>query len=187
MRAQDIRVGQILYWDASAGWQLAIRDQADRAVEVRGRFARYTRAVDQRTVVPARPGTGRAGVWCHSAASGEDHIIAPAQLRGLYADVIAGRLHPVRLSDDQHYAVQLLANGGSLHQSPSAAQGYYIKHGHVGRITVRKPTVEALLRLRFVERSTAPRANWWQEHDLLFTSDGQTWYDSHPRKPGVAR
>lgn len=187
MRAQDIRVGQVLYWDSSKSWQLQVADRPDRAVVVRGGYGRYSRAANQRDVVPARPAHGRAGVWCWSEAQQHHHIIPAAQLRGIYADVIAGkRGSEIKLSDEQHYVLQLLANDGSLHQGRSEFALFYIAHGRIGRVPVRKGTAGVLEKHGFIEKSTEPRARY-QDHDWLFTEPGQAWYKLNPRKEGTRR
>jgi hypothetical protein len=187
VRVQDIRVGQVLYWDGSKSWMLQVEDRPDRAVIVRGGYGRYSRAANARDVVPARPHQGRAGIWCWSEAQQWDHIIAAAQLRGHYADIIAGRRGGISLSDDQHYVLQLLADGGTLHQGVNEFQLFHVRHGKIGRVPVRKGTAKVLERHGFIEKSTAPRAFTWADIDWLFTKEAEAWYALNPRKQGVRR
>lgn len=186
MHARDIRLGQVLYWHNAQHWQLTITDDPKRAVTVMGTMSRWTYGVDGKTVVPARPQTGRIGVWCYSAHHDWHYILPLGHLRGVYADVIAGRITSdgVKLRDTQHYVVQLLANGGVLHRNAGEFKTYYVAHGKIGRVPVRTPTVQSLEKHGFIKLSNVER-DWYAPYTYEFTTDGQAWYQLNPRKPGT--
>lgn len=184
MRAGSIKIGAVLYWDSSKTWELSISDAPAHRVTVKGPMGRYTRAVGGHQIVRARQGTGRLGVW-GATPDGQEHIIPLAQLRGIHADVLAGTVGHIHLTDTQHYLVQLLAHDGLLQRNAQSARNYWVRHGHVGRIPVRTDTVKVLERHGFVEKSNVERPHWWTDYDYVFTAAGRQWYERNPRKEGT--
>lgn len=187
MKARDVAIGNVLYYDPRRAWQSAVSDSVAHKVSVLSAVGWWSCDPRTRRQAQAPDGVGRQGVLVYHHGHDADVVVPLTHLRGLYDGVMAARGPVIKMTDAQHFVLQLLATGGTLHRGHGERGTFHVAHGQIGRVPVRGRTVAVLVSQGHVAKSGNPRASWFSDHDYLLTDAGRAWYSGNPRakKPGV--